>query len=1116
VERPFFYLQRKYKSRNGFFHKNVREKKMKTLFYFAASLTLLMSASTSLLAQKLGSFGPDTSTYRLGIDSTYTRSAYIQSSSNLFTGKTRVGSYHSNSIPISERGFYQWNIPDSLVPAGSTVDTVQIHIELYYPGPPAPTVFAVRFYDCSSADLSNPNLTYLWSVSQGGYIASETTTTLILDRSYSGPTDLVRRQVQAGLSSHRFILGIQYSNEGPANDSVFQLQNSKVKLRVVFTYPTKSVIVDQQIVSKTTSIDSVGNWEVNRFATYKAPHTFSFFQTDTVTLRATQKLLTNIYKYKNWSTDNNVVNPKAFTIFSGTTRLISSVDTVQNATIQSQFLDGGNPGGSLNFQDPWLMDSVDQKHGNSAINRGMSAGFNSVAYASNNLGMSTSYKGVFLKMYPPSDTSHPSYYSLRAPLTQTNINGLTGYFQNWITSNAALSQVGSNPSGYDQKAVVFTGNNATVTARYKGHLVSSISQASGYNSQRTLFVDPAGWYNLVYESAGEIWFTYSSDGGHTWSQDTRISAGRGTAHNPSICQLSSGTASNFVYLLWTDVAGNGSGYSVYALSYEWSYHTWYPNTSPEEIYGVPRFGAPWGWARRDARPVGVMLHDTVFAVAYEDTSSCIGIVTNQGSGSSPWVFYALPGTNSTSENPSMFYDYFSWASGKIYVAYDNRNDADVHMSYWNYSSNQPSFSSPYTVSNASYASPNVAPSVTVDGNGRVHFAWSSFDHSRYYLNSIFHRSLSWAGFNWSTITQFVYYNPLDELSICGHSDASGGATIMFHRSDNNIYKVTSIDGINWNGGIGNPGTLITGNSAYPNLASRAYRSSVPYTLTHVNTTPYALSLGTRNENNGTGSVLYKTGPGGGKVLFYQVVQIEDTSRGLSAILTLSDINLITVDKQTVPASLLRLDSVAFKPLQGAVNSVSNASFDLALKVDSSAVPLSVTVALVDQSPKTPVMTIAEGSVSSSGTSSPSLFSANVPSSILAMNTRLAVVVNGKIDASAQMNLVNVYFLDDSSGSEENTPQASKHEVPVSFSLAQNYPNPFNPSTTIGYALPTSVHVILKVYDVLGREVKTLVDQFQAAGTYGVMIDASDLPSGVYFYRLSAGSHTFTKKLMLVK
>ncbi len=246
------------------------------------------------------------------------------------------------------------------------------------------------------------------------------------------------------------------------------------------------------------------------------------------------------------------------------------------------------------------------------------------------------------------------------------------------------------------------------------------------------------------------------------------------------------------------------------------------------------------------------------------------------------------------------------------------------------------------------------------------------------------------------------------------------------------------------------------------------------------------------------------------------MQIEDTSRGLSAILILSDINLITVDKQTVPASLLRLDSVAFKPLQGAVNSVSNASFDLALKVDSSAVPLSVTVALVDQSSKTPVMTIAAGSVSSPGTSSPSLFSANVPSSILAMNTSLGIIVNGKIDTSAQMNLVNVYFLDDSSAANGNSLQKNKYEVPTSYSLGQNYPNPFNPSTTIGYALPTSVHVILKVYDVLGREVKTLVDQFQAAGTYGVMFDASDLPSGVYFYQLSAGSHTFTKKLMLVK
>jgi len=77
-------------------------------------------------------------------------------------------------------------------------------------------------------------------------------------------------------------------------------------------------------------------------------------------------------------------------------------------------------------------------------------------------------------------------------------------------------------------------------------------------------------------------------------------------------------------------------------------------------------------------------------------------------------------------------------------------------------------------------------------------------------------------------------------------------------------------------------------------------------------------------------------------------------------------------------------------------------------------------------------------------------------------------------------------------------------VPVEFTLKQNFPNPFNPTTTIDYTLPASSRVLLKVYDVLGREIRTLVDERQIAGDHSVKLDGSNLASGVYFYRLQRG------------
>ncbi len=89
-------------------------------------------------------------------------------------------------------------------------------------------------------------------------------------------------------------------------------------------------------------------------------------------------------------------------------------------------------------------------------------------------------------------------------------------------------------------------------------------------------------------------------------------------------------------------------------------------------------------------------------------------------------------------------------------------------------------------------------------------------------------------------------------------------------------------------------------------------------------------------------------------------------------------------------------------------------------------------------------------------------------------------------------------------------------VPKTYSLSQNYPNPFNPSTQIQFGLPKSGNVKLIVYDILGREVKTLVNEYRTAGTYQIAFDASSLASGVYFYKIEANDFVQTKKMLLVK
>lgn len=94
--------------------------------------------------------------------------------------------------------------------------------------------------------------------------------------------------------------------------------------------------------------------------------------------------------------------------------------------------------------------------------------------------------------------------------------------------------------------------------------------------------------------------------------------------------------------------------------------------------------------------------------------------------------------------------------------------------------------------------------------------------------------------------------------------------------------------------------------------------------------------------------------------------------------------------------------------------------------------------------------------------------------------------------------------------------ATEDNLPEKFSLSQNFPNPFNPTTTISYHVPVAVYVTLKVYDMLGREVTTLVSEAKAPGRYEVKFHGTELSSGIYFYRLQAGIYGETRKLLLLK
>lgn len=150
-------------------------------------------------------------------------------------------------------------------------------------------------------------------------------------------------------------------------------------------------------------------------------------------------------------------------------------------------------------------------------------------------------------------------------------------------------------------------------------------------------------------------------------------------------------------------------------------------------------------------------------------------------------------------------------------------------------------------------------------------------------------------------------------------------------------------------------------------------------------------------------------------------------------------------------------------------------------------------------------TFTKGDTVRVGFASTTLLATDQPVAIVTGANAALTVVSGTVNQRSPVVVEQVTAVDE-----------DRTGLPKQYSLGQNYPNPFNPSTTISYSLPKSGHVLIRVSNTLGQDVATVVDAEQSAGQKEVIFDASNLPSGMYFYRIITGEFTEVKKMMLMK
>jgi hypothetical protein len=756
------------------------------------------------------------------------------------------------------------------------------------------------------------------------------------------------------------------------------------------------------------------------------------------------------------------------------------------------------------------------------------------------MGGTVTYDGTTVPSFNDYD-----YYSnsVHHSVNTSVANGILGYNWNFLNWSDGVTT---------QSRSVVVSSDINLTASYKGIHVSNDASACSDNSQRKFIRTPNGITHCVYSSMGHVWYEFSTDNGATWQPGSN---GYGGAYGP-LDQGAGGKCpsidwdpqTNHVIMVWQQASGT---------HYTISYKSFWPASSTS--YAINSYGTLFTegvdlYASVNANPNIAVNYNEVWVLTFERQNTdgnpahpvspginiYWGIFTNGNSLDvsihQSYMPTLISGTNSSSVNATIYGNKtiagetdgnsylfpLAWQQGPgIHSTQIKYAQLAIYYNPVETPPNNYDLYPQYSPTQLSYSNTpdNYHPSIIgIPGSGGPTFAVCWLLDFTGYGNPA---TMRVAYLNGGSSTLYYYgYDP-QSCSI-NLSDDNSSSYFVWSQIQNNAWsnQVVSSANLGYIGTLGSTGSdvqLANGLGKGNMYATSYYTSAAPYyfsapvSLNSVNglqkTTPVQVSNSRGVMLGNDKAKLYYSLGGltvdGNNIPF---VSIPDSFKSKN----LNDVNALF---QTQPFSVQSNSKVVFGEWMamadsGTLSTVLGDSCYVSFKAE-----------LVDASTGSVLGTLKQLKLGSKTLSKYSQAGYNLNTSGISSGELLRI----RITASTNIKNPTATPVDDYTTHNITTGMSATQSLALQglnaatdYALGQNYPNPFNPATTISYQVPKDGRVTIKIFDAIGREVTTLVDEFKPSGRYSVKFDASHLSSGIYFYSIRSADYTAVKKMSLIK